>query len=66
MAAIVCEATGRAEEMGGLFVKGWGKKGQRGRERERERERERGRKGEGRHVKAGSVLTESHVLGPGV
>lgn len=53
MFAIVCEATGRAEEMSGFLVMGGAQK-------------KRERKGEGQHVKAGSVLSESHVHGPGV
>lgn len=54
MFAIVCEATGRAEEMGGFLVM------------EGRKKKKRERKGEGQHVKAGSVLSESHVHEPGV
>lgn len=46
----------------GLKKNRGGKQGSKKTERERERER----KGEGQHVKAESVLSESHVHGPGV
>lgn len=61
MAAIVCEATGRAEGKGGFFR----------RRKKKPARRESGSGvekggGTGQHVKAGSVLSESHVLEPGV
>lgn len=65
MFAIVCEATGLAEEMGGFLVKKNFKKKVGGKGAQKKSEKE-GKKGEGQHVKAGSVLSESHVHGPGV
>lgn len=61
MVAIVWEAASRAEEMGGFVVKWQGKK-----RKAQRRSGRKGEEGEGQHVKAGSVLSECHVLRPGV